>query len=765
MLLARLTTVLSCGLLVVSHSAFALSEEYELASVNQLKLFINQDLELLMQQPIQSASGLREEARHAPAAMVVISKKEILERGYDSLDDVITDLPGFDVIKTNGTEYIVAYQRGYRTPWTQRTLLMIDGKAENNIWNHGTQLSRQYPLSMIERIEVLYGPASAVYGANAFLGVINVITKKASALRDGENYSDTRLQAGSFGTTGLDVTVASHETNYAYRLSARFFESDEPDLDDYSTWGFAKEEQLRDPAIWGQAVASGDLNGNGSVDSNEHFNEKPLGQYYDPSENYGLFGELELGHLTLGFSEWKTEEAYGVYYSFKDAQANSNWLHEETQYYIKHENQSNAVNIQTDVTYREDWSGGDWIEAFGTSLSYSDWSSFNSALSINQQYSYPINDNLNVLAGIKYERKTLTKSYITCGYYEGTVCPGEGGFSTGDNVINSQQQDTLPFPVSADKENIPRSNTVNTIDKGGFVQGIWDVGQWRFNMGVRWDNNSIYGSEINPRGAAIYNLSNVTTLKLIYGEAFQEPSPKDLFGSWTGRNANPDLEPEKVRNLEFIALHQTDHVLHDVSLFSAFYENVIAGAENVGDRTIVGLEYRAKFNIVNPFYEALDISGYSYYTFTRAIAEQQYDNVAGAWIEDRDVQGDVAPHKINVGLNVPFSDRWNLNIRGNWVSKRELFSQNPLRADSNSARVDNVEVKSYATVDLNVLYQWQWLTVNAKIENLFEESYLQPGVEEAASGDDFENDADGFQNSLIPAVESRVYTLGVRVEL
>lgn len=142
----------------------------------ELEAMLGLSLTELMDQPVFLASGVEETLADAPAAMIVVTAEEIARRGYSDLSRVLADLPGFDVVVANGTTHANAYRRGYRTPFTQRTLLMIDGKVDNHLWSHMAQLSRQYPMSDVVRIEVLYGPASAVYGVNAFLGIVNVVT-------------------------------------------------------------------------------------------------------------------------------------------------------------------------------------------------------------------------------------------------------------------------------------------------------------------------------------------------------------------------------------------------------------------------------------------------------------------------------------------------------------------------------------------------------------------------------------------------------------
>jgi iron complex outermembrane receptor protein len=732
----------------------------------------------------ETASGVNESLRDAPAAMLTIDQQTIQRRGYDSLDDLLIDLPGFDVITTNGTMQVVAYQRGYRTPWFQRTLFLVNGRVDNNLWNHSVQLSRQYPMNIIERVEVLYGPAGAVYGPNAFLGVINVITKAAEQ----QAHYSASVHYGSNNTAALDIFTSGQLSELSYQLGARVFRSDEPGIDDYAEWGYTDESRLYDVEAWGagigdgvdsvtgQSSPAGDVNVNGTIDSGEKFNGKRLGRFADPSDNQGLYAELEWRDWSAGFMHWETDEGYGPYYSFSDAQPNSSWYHESLQTFLHNTSRfGEPFQLDSELLYRESRVGGDWVESFGNFVSLSDWNSFNSAWRLEQQLQWQPNARLNLSAGYKYEQKTLTKAYMICNYWDGTgYCPEQAessstGFSSdGSGVVEASvisSENFTRLPPRFDEDSVTSDNQVQTIDRGGFIQGIYELGDWRLNGGIRWDQNSIYGSDLNPRGAVIYHATPRTTWKVIYGEAIQEPSPKDLFGGFNGRAANPDLEPEKAKNLEFVVVHQTRYLLNDMSVFWANYDNVIAGATNVGQRKVKGFEYRGQYRFDNVLTGVSKITGNFYYTYTEAKAEHQYDNVLGEWIKDWDDQGDIAPHKVNLSVNLPLSERWNLNLRGNWSSARELFSQNPLRASSNSARESNRQAESFYQLNGHLLYRFDNLQVGLKIDNITEQEYLLPGVESAGSGDDFSVDNDGFQNSLIPQNAERTFGLTLRVEM
>ena len=140
----------------------------------------------------------------------MITEEEIENRGYHDLEALLHDLPGFDISQSNGILYSNIYQRGYRSVNTDRTLILVDGVEENDIWGNFVYLSRQYPLSNIESVEVIYGPSSTIYGANAFLGVISINTKKASQLIKEDNKVGANIQAGygQWNTRYLDATFA-----------------------------------------------------------------------------------------------------------------------------------------------------------------------------------------------------------------------------------------------------------------------------------------------------------------------------------------------------------------------------------------------------------------------------------------------------------------------------------------------------------------------------------------------------------------------------
>jgi len=727
------------------------------------------DFDSLMNQRVSlyresdTASGITESFKNAPAAMVILTRDEISRRGYINLEEILSDLPGFDSVTTNGTFPTSSYQRGYRTPRTQRTLLLINGKVDNNLWNQTAIISKQYSIQAIERIEVLYGPAGAIYGPNAFLGVINIITSDSFLLKDNESYLTSQFIIGNYNTHGIDFTAGGQLSALNFVISGRLYDTDGPDIDDYSEWGFIKKEWLSDEQIWGKAIATSDLNNDGTRDK---FAGNNLGEYGDATTGESLIAELSYEKWKLGVIYWQLEEGYGPYYPSDKAQPNVSWFHDSTQYFLENYTKISQVKIKSEVLYRESNVWGYWAENSGGSVSLSNWNAYNNAWRFRQNYELDLNNSTQISGGIKYERKNLTKAYRICNYWSGSLCPlDEGGISDGSLIVSGDDRDTVPLPPEYNRHQFDPLSKVTTTDKGVFLQGIFTQGNWRINGGLRWDNNSEYGSVISPRGAAIYHFSPMTTFKLIYGEAFQEASARSLYGGWTGRAANPDLLPERVKNLEFIAIHQTDAFLHDISVFTSKYDDVIVngGSGNLGERDIWGVEYRGKLNIKNPFFAGEDLTTQIYYTYTDAKSEFQYiqgynDDGSNAWVRNKDDTGDIAPHKVIMIFNLPLSNSWAVNFQANWISERKLFSQNPLRAEYNENRdtSENRKAKAYLSVDLNLRYHASNFETGIRVENIFSEDYLLPGVESANSGDNFEQASLGFNNSLLPQVNKPI---------
>jgi outer membrane receptor protein involved in Fe transport len=153
--------------------------------------------QLVEVQLVSVASKRPQTSTEAPSVVTVVSGDEIRRQGYRTVGDVLRTLPGFYVSYDRNYSYVGV--RGFGRPgdYNTRVLVLIDGVRTNDNVYDGAYVGHESPVDvgLIERIEISRGPGAAVYGNNAFFGVINIVTKSGGALAGGE----LRAGAGSFG--------------------------------------------------------------------------------------------------------------------------------------------------------------------------------------------------------------------------------------------------------------------------------------------------------------------------------------------------------------------------------------------------------------------------------------------------------------------------------------------------------------------------------------------------------------------------------------
>jgi outer membrane receptor for ferrienterochelin and colicins len=278
----------------------------------------------LASQPITtSVSKVPENVLEAPATVVTVTADQISRRGYLDLEAVLHDLPGFDISRTNGQTYSNIYQRGYRSDGSNGMLLLVDGVEQNDLFSNVAYLSRQYPVSHVEKIEVIYGPASTMYGANAFLGVINVVTREPEKILEGSKRSGGQFQLGygSWKTNYEEGQFAAKIGNATVSVSGRVYKSDEWDLSSYSNWDYNPQrylnaENYKSTLFRGKfasdtlAAQPGLLQQAMSLDLAGLFT--PVGGrsvgYSDLTDDRMLSVTVKFPTLTLGFQGWRARE-------------------------------------------------------------------------------------------------------------------------------------------------------------------------------------------------------------------------------------------------------------------------------------------------------------------------------------------------------------------------------------------------------------------------------------------------------------------------
>jgi len=537
--------------------------------------FFDMSLEELMNVTIRSASNREENRSEAPATVIVISREDITVRGYHSMIDILNDLPGMDIILSYGDDYVRNYWRGYRNNISAPYLIMIDGVEFNQLYLNSAGVLAAFPLANVEKVEVVYGPASSVYGANAFMGVINVITRQGSDTAKPEANVDVTY--GDNERSVLDAYAAGSKGKLSFSAAVRMEDGDLRDDGVHDQFEWTKDKYYGDPSLWGGFTDefSSEIKNRG-VDLRLSYDKTEIvGQYYSVSSGYGYSYPADKG-LSDGL-----------------------WEREEYSYYIRHtQDLTDDIVSRTRLRYRESNIPRDswFVENFNGLVDFSYWQSLNSSWSAFEDLEISINDRFSVLTGIEYERKDLQKAYDI--NYGPSVLPGAANPAT------------YAYPAKP-SESQPSANRIETDDWGVYAQGKYSLTEnHHLHAGARMDDNSTYGSAVTLRGGYVGTFDRLTA-KLLYGEAYQEPSARLLYGGWAGTGSAADLSPEESRTLEFSLGYTMKHVSHLVSVYGIQNTDTILalanGARDVGERDVYGIDYHIQAILSPPCMQKLKL--------------------------------------------------------------------------------------------------------------------------------------------------------------
>ena len=177
----RKSGLLVLALLLVITSLLS-QEIVDTTTEKRLDDLFNMSFDDLMDIKVVSASKKEQQISEAPAIMTVITALQIKERGYESLAEALRSVPGLSIWDDNLISSINI--RGFNSVrgWSRTIKIMINGQPVSFRTGSVNLIDEELiPIRAIKRIEIIRGPGSSLYGANAYLGAINIITKEPSS--------------------------------------------------------------------------------------------------------------------------------------------------------------------------------------------------------------------------------------------------------------------------------------------------------------------------------------------------------------------------------------------------------------------------------------------------------------------------------------------------------------------------------------------------------------------------------------------------------
>ncbi len=211
--------------------------------VTQNLLLANETTKLDDVQVVTSATGFEQNIKDAPATISVITAEELEKKSYSDVTDALKNVPGVNIVGSGSKKTISI--RGMGSAYT---LFLIDGKPAQGADAYAirggypeTQVNYMPPLEAIERIEIIRGPASSLYGSDAMGGVINIITKKhsdkatASIRTEYIKGASSNIVNNSTSNTSMFVNVPLIEKTLSFQLDAGLMDQKEKDNAGYTT--------------------------------------------------------------------------------------------------------------------------------------------------------------------------------------------------------------------------------------------------------------------------------------------------------------------------------------------------------------------------------------------------------------------------------------------------------------------------------------------------------------------------------------------------
>lgn len=526
---------------------------------------------------ISIATGSSQLLRRAPAVASVITAEDIRIMGVTDLDQVLETVPGMHVARSTINYAPIYVTRGIFSGTNPQILLLQNGVPMTTLLagDRGT-LWGDYPLDHIARIEIIRGPGSALYGADAYSGVINIITKTAADTPG----TQVGAHAASFQTR--DVWMQHGGKLGSADVAAYLRVGSTDGIKEIIT---ADAQTARDKAFGTHAsLAPG-----------------PLNNAYDAVD----------GNLDVGYEKWRLRGGYKL----RDNMGTGAGIAAA----LDPVGKSKSERITTDISWTEPQLGNDWsVGATASALQYKqriltdlrlsppgtkfptgifpdgfighpDTSERTIRLSSFASYSGFAAHKLRV--GVGHDDLNMYQTATFKNYIFGS---GAAPIPTGPVIDYSAIQPFL----------LPQRRKINYL----YAQDEWQFARdWALTAGVRHDRYSDFGGTTNPRLAVVWDASIDLTAKLLYGRAFRAPSFNEEYGiNNPVQRGNPNLKPETIATLEAAFAWQASKDLQlNLNIFRYEMQDIIRGVPdsrgvtfgNPSNQTGKGLEIEAGWDV------------------------------------------------------------------------------------------------------------------------------------------------------------------------
>lgn len=590
----------------------------------------------LLQVEVESSTLTSQQVIDSPAAISVYNHDQIKRLGLDYLHELLSLVPGYQ--SWRGMDYSFQYSTSSRArrngSYSREVLFLLNGAAINNPLSGNEGSAYLFPVRLIERVEIIRGPGSSLYGSNAFTGVVNIITR--------QNAKELSLGIGSDQRQLIDVQTHQSWNELSVSVSA-FFEQDAGQTYQLQDTFSPNIIEVVDPLDSERLSLNAKYKDIYFDVTHHHINSEDFYNTGRLSPRYN-FSELTTNLLVLGVNTQLWDEIESdLNYQFTEMETlNGN-----------QSTPSGAFFAISEPASQDPLYG---IGKFASERHIVSWKN-----------NWQLDAQQSTQFGIELKRTTSTKA------------KGYTNFDLGD-IANQ----TIPIRFYG---NLNNGTPIGRL----FSQDSHSI-YWQYQnelsenlhttLGFRYDKYQEYDEHVSPRLSFIYRSNENQSFKLLYGEAFRAPdfSESSLVNT-VSILGNQQLEHEVVKTTELIWVKQWQQAQLQMGVFHNHYDGPIVDVAfdsirtyiNGNDETAQGFESEIQWQIGKQW--LFDISG-AYFWDLPDSAKQESSHTFSAQMNYQNDNINVSFSAVHNGeRETPFTENQSKTLPAYWLVQGKLSYQ------------------------------------------------------------------------------------------
>lgn len=628
---------------------------------------------------VVSASGFEQDIKEAPASISVVTREELESGAFRDLTDALRNVEGVSITGAAAQQGGGGQDISVRGMPGAYTLILVDGKRQGTReartnGNAGYEAGWIPPLEAIERIEVIRGPMSSLYGSDAMGGVINIITRKVAKKWGGSARVEGSLQErsalGNSGGTNFYLSGPVKQDLVGLALFGGYFNRAEDEVIN----GFNKAENY---------------NVNARLSVTPTANHDVVFDVGRSNQNISYNRGESIATTTASSRSVNRRDNIGLTHTGRwgDLGTSTVSIYQEEAYRRNFNTETNEVPAEPNVL-RNTVGDAKWTIPFASHL-----------LTVGGQY---------------------RKEAFTATNYVGRECILPGGDCTGAPNNSGSYR---PIQDSGAR--------LSTVTRAVFAEDEWSLtDRLILTGGVRLDDHEVFGKEWTPRGYAVYKLSNAWTLKGGVSKGYKAPSARDILPGYSlssgGGNgggsivirSNPDLQPETSTNQEVSLQYANNTGLSGgVTLFNNDFKNKITEVTlpGVADPAFPGATIRSRVNVGKAVLRGVE--GNLRWALTNSVSVRGTYTFIRSRITDDPVNG-------QTGLQLAGTPKQVLSATVEWKPTQASTAWTRVLAYDQQMKLNRTSATptispGYTLVDLGASYKLNKnTTLNAAIYNL-----------------------------------------------